>query len=123
MTSTDPDIALLNRWHDAVNRGDIDAAVAECAQDVAITGPRGTGHGHDLVRTWLERSGIRLQPQEEFVEKDGRFVVLEMARWTTAAAPDGAPIDPTETWVVFTVTGGKLSSIERYESASDVPSA
>lgn len=122
MNSSDSS-AVLERWHKAVNAGDIEAAVAECADDVAIAGPRGTGHGHDLVRAWLQRSGIRLEPLEPFAESDGRIVVREMARWTTAAAPDGAPIEPTETWVVFSVGDGKIRAIARYETAADIPPA
>ncbi|MBY9074869.1 nuclear transport factor 2 family protein [Nocardioides sp. WL0053] len=113
--------AALQEWHDAVNAGDVDAAVACCTEDVAIAGPRGIGHGHDLVRGWLTRSGIRLEPQEPLVEADGRFVVREVARWTTAGAPQGAPLEPTETWCVFTVTDGKVASIARFESPADIP--
>ena len=117
------DAAALAAWHDAVNAGDIDAAVALCSDDVAVQGPRGVGHGHDLVRGWLTRSGIRLDPQEELVGSDGRFVVREVARWTTADAPDGAPLEPTETWCVFQVGDGKVTSIARFETKADIPSA
>lgn len=121
MSSPDP-VQTLTAWHDAVNAGDVEAAVACCDENVAVQGPRGVGHGHDLVRGWLLRSGIRLEPQEELVEDDGRFVVRELARWTTAHAPDGAPLEPTETWCVFTVADGKVSSIARFETAEQVPS-
>ena len=86
-SSGNQDVAVLAAWHDAVNAGDVEAAVGWCSDDVAVQGPRGVGHGHDLVRSWLQRSGIRLEPQEEFVLSDGRFVVREVARWTTADAP------------------------------------
>lgn len=117
------DAAVLAAWHDAVNAGDIEAAVGLCSDDVAVQGPRGVGHGHDLVRGWLTRSGIRLEPQEELVGSDGRFVVREVARWTTADAPDGAPLEPTETWCVFQVGDGKVTSIARFETQADIPSA
>jgi hypothetical protein len=97
--------------------------VALCSDDVAVQGPRGVGHGHDLVRGWLTRSGIRLDPQEELVGSAGRFVVREVARWTTADAPDGAPLEPTETWCVFQVGDGKVTSIARFETKADIPSA
>jgi hypothetical protein len=114
---------VLSQWHDAVNSGDVDAAVSLCAEDVAIQGPRGTGHGRDLVRAWLVRSGIRLAPQEELREVAGRFVVRELASWTTDAAPDGAPQDPTETWCLFTVGGDQVTSIARFERRDEVPQA
>lgn len=115
---------VLAAWHEAVNAGDVEAAVALCAGDVAVAGPRGVGHGHDLMRGWLRRSGIRLTPQQPLVEDvPGRFVVHELAHWTTEDAPDQAPKEPTETWCLFTVAEGKVSSVARYETAADVPSA
>jgi len=123
MTSPQTSAALLSAWHDAVNAGDVEAAVACCSEDVAVQGPRGVGHGHDLVRGWLQRSGIRLEPQEDLVERDGRFVVREVARWTTSNAPAGAPLEPTETWCVFRVGDGKVTSIARFETEADIPSA
>jgi len=57
------------------------------------------------------------------VERDGRFVVPELARWTAPDVPGGAPIDPTQTWCVFTVDDGKVTSVSRFESEDDVPPA
>lgn len=115
--------AVLGQWHDAVNAGDIDQAVALCSDDVAVQGPRGVGHGHDLVRAWLTRSGIRLDPQEDLREVNGRFVVAERARWTAADAPEAAPTEPTETWCVFTVGGGLVTSIARFATLAEVPTS
>jgi len=112
---------VLQRRHASVNAGDIDAAAGLCSEDVAVVGPRGTGHGRDLVRAWLVRSGIRLEPQEDFNERDGRVVVRETARWTTATDPDGAPIEPATTWCVFTVDQGLVSSIARFDTESEIP--
>ena len=123
VSSTSTPAGILSQWHDAVNAGDIDQAVALCAHDVAVQGPRGVGHGHDLVRAWLTRSGIRLDPRDEFREIEGRFVVPETARWTAPAAPGGAPTEPTDTWCVFTVGGGLVTSIARFERQDQVPDA
>lgn len=112
---------VLAQWHEAVNAGDVDAAVWCCAEDVAVQGPRGTGHGRDVVRSWLLRSGIHLEPQEELREVEGRFVVRELAWWTTESAADGAPEKPTETWCVFTVSGDRVTSIARYERRDQIP--
>ncbi|HSE07504.1 MAG TPA: nuclear transport factor 2 family protein [Nocardioidaceae bacterium] len=123
MSTTQTPDTVLAAWHRAVNAGDIDTAVALCSEDVAIQGPRGVGHGHDLVRGWLQRSGIHLEPQEELVERGGRFVVREVARWTASHAPDGAPLEPTETWCVFRVGDGKVTAIARFETEADIPPA
>ncbi|HET7326803.1 MAG TPA: nuclear transport factor 2 family protein [Nocardioidaceae bacterium] len=117
---------VLARWHAAVNAGDIDAALACCADDVAVQGPRGTGHGHELMRAWLTRSGIRLQPQGGPRELTGSpssytCVVHELAHWTAPDAPAGAPTEPVDTWCVFTVAGDLLTSVARFETRADVP--
>lgn len=110
---------MLEAWHRAVNVGAVDAAIELCSPDVAVAGPRGVGHGSDLVRDWLVRSGIRLEPQEPFVERDGRVVVRERARWTNVGA--GGPSQSVDTWCVFAVEDGRLTSIARYETEQDVP--
>lgn len=116
-------VDVVTRWHDAVNARDIAAVLTLCTEDVAVGGPRGDGHGHDLMRAWLQRSGISLEPQEEIVEHKGRMVVHEHAQWrTTADAPAQAPTDaPADTWVVFEVVDGQVSAVRRYETADDVP--
>jgi len=116
-------VDVVSRWHDAVNAGDIEDVLALCTTDVSVGGPRGDGHGHDLMRAWLQRSGITLEPQEELVESDGRIVVHERAHWrTTADAPVQAPTDaPADTWVVFDVRDGLVDAVRRYETAHDVP--
>ncbi len=112
---------VLQAWHDAVNAHDVDAAVALCTPDVAVGGPRGTGHGHEVVRAWLVRSGIELRPQHDLVVADGHAVVHEKARWRTT---DDAPVqlrDGSEhdTWVVFDVADGMLTAVRRFETEED----
>lgn len=118
---------IVQAWHDAVNAGDAEGAVACSHPEVEVGGPRGTGHGHDLLRGWLHRSGIRLSPAHDLVAEpwgDGeRVVVQETARWTTDNVPYGAPAEPTTTWCVFTVEGGVVTGISRYEREDDVPTS
>lgn len=113
----DPDAAALRRWHEAVNAADLDAVAALCTVDVAVRGPRGVGHGRQLVRDWLTRSGIRLEPLEPLIGDGGRFVIRERAQWTTAAS------DPVDTWCVFEVRDALISSIARYDTHVEIPSA
>ena len=126
--SVDPmsdSVDVVTRWHDAVNAGDIEAVLALCVPDVTVGGPRGDGQGLELMRGWLVRSGISLEPQEEVVERDGRIVLHERAQWrTTGDAPAQAPKEaPADTWVVFEVRDGRVSAVRRYETAGDVPPA
>jgi hypothetical protein len=111
----------VQAWHDAVNSGDVEAAVALCDPSVAVGGPQGTGHGHELMRAWLRRSGIRLEPQHPLREVDGRVFVHERAQWTTTKdAPAQAPTEhPVDTWAVFTAADGLVTSVSRYETEDD----
>ncbi len=116
-------VDVVQAWHDAVNAGDIEAAVALCRPDVAVGGPRGTGEGHDLMRAWLARSGIALEPQHPLEADGDRLVVHERAQWrTTADAPAQAPTEaPADTWVEFHVHDGLVASVVRYETPDHVP--
>jgi hypothetical protein len=110
----------VQAWHDAVNAGDVEQAVALCAPGVAVGGPQGTGHGHELMRAWLRRSGIRLEPQHPLREVNGQVFVHEHALWTAKDAPQLAPTDhPVETWTVFTAADGLVTSVSRYETEDD----
>lgn len=77
MSDTEP-AAVVGAVLAALERRDDDAVVARTAEDVAIQGPRGTGHGHDLLRAWLGRTGLALAAERWFV-RDGTVVV-----WGTA---------------------------------------
>lgn len=118
-------VEVVRAWHEAVGSRDVGAALALCVPEVAVAGPRGTGHGHEVMRAWLVRSGIELVPQHELTEVDGRVLVHEEARWTTTAdAPAqlrGAP--PMDTWVVFDVAGGLVTSVARFETEADALAA
>lgn len=117
-------VETVTQWHEAVNAGDIEGAVACTHPEVEVGGPRGTGRGHDLMRGWLTRSGIRLEPQHEIAEEppgSGRVVVEELARWTADNTPFPAPTEPTPTWVVFRVEDGCVVSVARYETRAEVP--
>jgi SnoaL-like domain len=118
--STHDPTGVVGAWHDAVNAGDVERAVALCDDDVEVGGPQGTGSGHDLMRSWLRRSGIRLEPQHGLRESDGHVLVHELARWTTPDAPAQAPTErPVDTWVVFRARSGRLTSVVRYETEED----
>lgn len=119
--STRGAVEAVSAWHAAVNERDVEGAVALCARDVAVSGPRGAAHGHDVMRAWLKRSGIRLEPQHPLREVDGRVFVHEKAQWTTTAdAPVQAPTDhPVDTWVIFIAADGLLTSVSRYETEDD----
>ena len=50
-------------WHAALNAGDTDRLVSLSTADVEVGGPRGTGRGADLLRDWVARAHIHLEPE------------------------------------------------------------
>ena len=104
---TGPAVTTVQAWHAAVNAGDVEGALALCAPNVAVCGPRGTG--------------IRLEPQHPLREVDRRVFVHEHAQWTnTQGAPAQARTDhPVDTWVVFTAADGLVTSVSRFETEDD----
>ena len=110
--AVDPNTAcLLRDWHAAVNAKDLPTVLRLCTPDVAVTGPRGTGSGHDLMRDWLDRSGIRLKLVSLKAVDDG-VLAEQVASWPAGTGPQ----EPVSCVSVFHVRDGKVSAVERYES-------
>ena len=72
--------AIVLAWQEAANRQDIARLLALSATDIAIVGPRGAGHGHQLLREWVERAGIHLDTRRVFARGEG-VVMAQHATW------------------------------------------
>ena len=97
-------------WHAALNSADLEGLLALSTDDVEVGGPRGSGHGADLLREWVARAGVHLEPGRVFAR--GEVVVVEQsARWPS---PDGKLADPQTVASVFRVQNGLVSSVVRY---------
>jgi len=115
-------VEVVTAWHAAVNAGAVRRALVLCAPDVVVGGPRGESRGTEVMRAWLERSGISLEPQHDLVATGGRVVVHERARWRTPGASADVPTtEPADTWVVLEVADGLIVSVRRYETEAEVP--
>jgi hypothetical protein len=110
---------IVRAWHEAVNRGDADAVVALCDDDVEVGGPRGSARGSAVLRDWLGRAGIRLEPRRWFGSPAG-LVVEQVAVWR---GPDGEFTDPAMIASSFTVEEGRVKRTVRYDSLSDALAA
>ncbi|MDF3040732.1 MAG: hypothetical protein K0Q71_3438, partial [Thermomicrobiales bacterium] len=67
-------VAIVQAWHEALNRRDLAGLATLMHDDVAFGGPRREGRGAAEVREWAARSGIRLEPDRWFVNGDGVVV-------------------------------------------------
>lgn len=100
------EVRVVEAWHDALNSGDADRLVQFSQPDVEVGGPRGTGRGAKLLRDWVERADIRLEPWRVFHRAD-KVVVEQRAEWRSA--------DSVQTVAsVFSVHDGRVASVLRY---------
>jgi hypothetical protein len=111
--------ATVRAWHEAVNRGDADALVALSDDEIEVGGPRGLARGSAVLRAWLSRAGIQLDPQRWFASPT-ELVVEQLATWRSA---DGAITDPEFLASSFTVESGRVMGTVRYGSLDEALAA
>lgn len=113
---TSPEVEAVLNWHEALNDGDIERLVALSAPDVEMGGPRGTVHGAQILREWVDRANIRLEPRR--VLHRARMVVVEQdAEWRS---PDTGEVASRQTVAsVFAVRDGLVASVVRYGDLAD----
>src|SRR5688500_10308298 len=112
-----PEVATIADWHEAVNDGDVDRLVALSREDIEVGGPRGSGSGVHLLRDWISRAGIHLEPRRVF-HRGGTAVVEQTARWRSPE--DGQMTERQDVASVFLVRDGRVASVVRH---SDLASA
>lgn len=105
------DLAVVERWLEAVNRGDRAALLADSAEDIEIKGPRGSQKGRDVLAAWLGRAGFRAQPRRWFCAADGRCVVEQEAQWQGGETKRVAS--------AFTVRDARIVRYERFDDLAD----
>jgi ketosteroid isomerase-like protein len=111
------EIRIVEAWHEALNAGDVDRLVALSHPDVEVGGgPRGTGHGAQLLREWLDRANIRLDPQRVFHQVD-TVVVEQEEKWSSA---DTRQVTGSQAvTAVFVVRDDQILRVVRYPNLAD----
>jgi ketosteroid isomerase-like protein len=109
-----PEIQTVIAWHDALNAGDAERLLALSHPNVEVGGPRGSARGTQILREWVGRADIRLEPGRTFGEA-GTVVVEQGAEWQSAD-----PGNVQSVASVFVVSDGLVTSVVRY---SDLASA
>jgi hypothetical protein len=99
--------AAINRWHAAVNQGDVTQAAAVVSNPIVVLGPKGAGPITSReFADWVERSGIKLIPRSWHPISARLMVVEEDATWP-------ANQTPTRVATIFRVTGEVVSAALR----------
>lgn len=119
-TETASEVRVVEAWHEALNAGDAERLVALSHPDVEVGGPRGTGRGTGLLREWIARANIRLEPRRVF-QREEMVVVEEEAEWRS---PDTEEIIGSQTLAsVFVVRGGRVTSVVRHDDLTSALTA
>src|SRR3954452_3656881 len=104
---------IVEAWQDAANKQDVEQLLALSDQDIEIAGPRGVGHGHQLLRDWLARAGLTLETRRAFV-RGNEVVVAQHAIWRGATT--GEVTGEAELASRFRVEKGRVVLFGRYDS-------
>jgi hypothetical protein len=109
------EVHVVEAWHAALNEGCVDRLVGLSHPDVEIGGPRGIGRGVQLLREWVDRANVRLDPRRVF--RRGSTVVVEQAgQWRSGES--GEVIGSQTVASVFAVCDGLVTSLVRYDDLS-----
>ncbi|HET7232970.1 MAG TPA: nuclear transport factor 2 family protein [Longimicrobium sp.] len=109
-------VEVVGAWLDAVNAGDVDAALELTSSDVTIAGPRGTSRGHDVLRAWLGHAGATFATHSMYA-RGNAVVVSQHGVWRDAAT--GAVKGEMNVATRFRVAGGQVAELARYEDLDE----
>jgi ketosteroid isomerase-like protein len=105
-------VVAVAEWHEALNAGDTDRLVNIVSDDVEVGGPRGSGRGVELLREWVDRAGIHLEPLRTFHRGD-TVVVEQRATWRSPET--GQSGDPIVVASIFTIRDGRIHAVMRHD--------
>ena len=110
---TSTEVQTVIAWHSALNSGDVERLIELSHPDVEVGGPRGKAHGTQILREWVDRANIHLEPERIF--HDGDAVVAEqVAEWISTE-----PSSRQTVASVFLVRDGLVTSVVRYPGLDD----
>lgn len=112
MSSLSP-LALVLEWQDAANQQDSDRLAELSTPDIEVVGPRGSGHGRQLLREWLARAGLQLTAVRAFARDD---VVVLAQRGVWRSVETGAATGERDLASRFRVDGQQVAQFARYDS-------
>ena len=112
MPYTNP-LALIQAWQDAANRQDGDRLVELSAPDIEVVGPRGSGHGYQLLKDWLGRAGLHLITLRAFTH-DNVVVIAQHGVWRSAET--GEVTGERDLASRFRIDGQRVVQYARYDN-------
>ncbi len=113
-------VEVVQAWLNAANVQDIDRLIALSAPDIELVGPRGSGHGHQLLRDWLGRAGLHLQTLRVFA-RGSAVVVAQHGVWRSAETGD--VIGEQDVASRFVVEEDQVSQFARHDTLDEALAA
>ena len=104
---------VVQSWQEAANSQDADRLIELSAPDIEVVGPRGSAHGHQILRDWLARAGVGLRPLRAFARGEA-VVVAQHGVWR--AAETGEVVGEQAVASSFRVAGGRVVRVARFDS-------
>ena len=111
MRHTSPS-TIVRAWQEAVNDRDVDRLLELSDPEIEVSGPRGSGHGHTLLREWLDRAGLSLETLRVF-ERGGVVVVAQRGLWRSVET--GEVVGEHDVASLFRVDGRRVTYFARYD--------
>jgi hypothetical protein len=105
------EVVVVEAWHDALNAGDVNWLASLVSDDIEVGGSRGSGRGIALLREWVDRAGIHMEPLRIF-HRDETVVVEQDAVWRSPETGETGSTQIVAT--VFTIRNDLIDSIMRY---------
>ena len=113
---TVPERETVLAWHEALNAGDAERVASLAHPEVEVGGPRGSARGRQVLKDWVARANVRLEPLRSF-RRGGTVVVEEAATWRDAQTGESEGAATVGT--VFTLDDVLISGILRYDGLED----
>ncbi len=110
---TSTEIQTVIAWHEALNSGDVERLVRLSHPDVEVGGPRGAAHGAQVLREWVDRANIQLEPGRIFHKAD-TVVVEQGAEWISTEPGSRQTVAS-----IFLVHDGLVTSVVRYPGLAE----
>lgn len=113
-------LTVVAAWQAAVNDQAVERLLALSDSNIAIVGPRGVAHGHNVLRDWVARAGLQFTPQRYFV-REQQVVVAQHAVWHSPET--GAVIGDADVASHLTVDDACVIAYARYDTLTEVLAA
>lgn len=109
-----PEVEAVLAWHGALNGGDAERVASLSHPEVE--GPRGPARGREVLKDWVGRANVRLEPLRLF-GRGPTVVVEEAATWRDART--GETMGEATVATVFGLDGGLVAGIFRHDVLED----